>query len=199
MELLIATHNNGKVAELKELLSGLPVEILSLDDADKRFGPLVMPEETGSTYEANATLKAEEIAKITSLPTLADDSGLEVMALGGRPGVHSARYVKGSDHDRVVALLKEMEGKENRSAKFVSVIALHNPRENHTYLFRGEVAGTLMTEPRGSHGFGYDPIFVPNGYSETMAELGAETKNEISHRAVAMKKFADWWRKTVDS
>lgn len=180
--LVLATRNPGKVAELQELLGAAGIQALGL--------PPDVPEveEDGDTFEANALKKARSYAQATGLPVLAEDSGLEVDALGGRPGVHSARWVPGTDADRVQALLREMEGvlPEQRTARYVSVIALATPA-GHEELFRGTLEGRIAPAPRGTGGFGYDPILVlPDG--RTVAELTMMEKNRISHRQAAFRK-----------
>jgi XTP/dITP diphosphohydrolase len=184
---LVATHNRGKLREYQALLKGLPLEVLSLAD----LGIDLAVDEKGSTFEENAIHKAQTYAQASSLITLADDSGLEVEALGGRPGVLSSRYAgpQKNDLDRIDRLLKEMEGipEEKRSARFRCVIALATP-EGELHTAEGECRGTIATQPRGSHGFGYDPVFWLPEYSRTMAELDTEAKNKISHRARAMQQ-----------
>lgn len=184
-ELLIATRNAGKVAEFRRLLTGLPLRLRGLDE----FALDADAEETGETFAENAAIKADFYCRRTGIPTLADDSGLEVEALGGAPGVLSARYAGpgASDEQRVALLLKELDatGDAERRARFVCVIALADPSGGRTELFAGECAGRIIGEPRGAGGFGYDPVFVPEGHSETFGELPAEIKNRISHRARA--------------
>jgi XTP/dITP diphosphohydrolase len=180
--LVLATGNPGKAREVKALLPA--VEVLTLADR-----PVEMPEETGETFEANARLKAEHAADVLGVPALADDSGLEVDALGGRPGVHSARYAPGTDEDRYRKLLDELEGEPARSARFVCVMALAAPGRE-TVLSRGTCEGTIALEPFGDGGFGYDPVFVVGGEDRTMANLTPEEKNERSHRGAALRAMA---------
>ncbi len=184
MRLLIATHNPGKVREYRQLLHGLPHQLLSLDDV----GIADDVPETGTTYEENALLKARAYAQQSGLLTLADDSGLEVDALEGAPGVRSARYAgdHANDADRVQYLLQRLRDVplDERTARFRCVIALVWP-EGREELVEGTCEGIIVEEPRGSRGFGYDPIFLIAGDSRTMAELSAEEKNRISHRARA--------------
>lgn len=188
-QIVVATHNKGKVHEMNHLLHMEDIQLLTLDDV--HLAKLEV-DETAPTYEGNATLKAKTIADMTKIPTISDDSGIEVEALGGKPGVHSARYIKGSDKDRCVHMLKEMEGKENRNAKFVCAIVYIDPVNNERHVFRGEVKGIIATEMLGDQGFGYDPIFVPEGHHQTMAQLGGELKNQISHRAKAIAGLKAW-------
>ncbi|MBN1310475.1 MAG: XTP/dITP diphosphatase [Anaerolineae bacterium] len=186
MKILAATHNKGKMREYAELLADLPVAWVSLSDV----GIETDVEETGDTFEENACLKAATYACQSGLLTLADDSGLEVEALYGAPGVQSARYAGpgASDEDRYRLLLANLEGvpDEKRKARFVCVIAIATP---HGKVFTAEGArgGYIIHEPRGEHGFGYDPVFWIPGYRATMAELEPEVKNRISHRALAVK------------
>ncbi len=182
--LLVATHNKGKLREYKELLRDLPVRLVYLDEV----GIHEDVPETGSTFEENAVQKATAYARLSGLVTLADDSGLEVDALGGRPGVHSARYAgpNAGDDDRIRKLLAELEGvpPEQRTARFRCVIAVASP-EGDVITAQGTVEGVIADAPRGHHGFGYDPIFYLPDRGCTMAELPPEEKNRISHRARA--------------
>lgn len=187
---VFATGNAHKAEELAALVAGkLAVETLAAHPG------VIMPEETGETFEANAVLKAEHVARALGLPAIADDSGLEVIALGGSPGVRSARYAPGTDADRVTKLLGALGGTADRSARFVCAMALAVPGQP-TRVVRGTVAGHIGHAPRGGHGFGYDPVFVlaPEECralgldgSPTMAELPGEAKNRISHRGRALR------------
>lgn len=185
--LLIATNNPGKLAEYRELLAGLPIELTSPAGA----GIDLDVEETGSSFAENAVLKARTFAQLSGLPTLADDSGLEVMALDGAPGLHSSRYAgpDATDADRYRKLLENLAGVpwERRQARFRCVIAIATPRGT-VKTVEGTVMGRIAFEPRGEHGFGYDPVFCLLSYGRTMAELPEETKNQISHRADAARK-----------
>ena len=186
-ELLLATNNKGKIAEYKELLFCCGFSLVT--PAEK--GISIDVAETGSTFAENAAIKAKTLAAASGLLTLADDSGLEVDALGGEPGVRSARYAgeKTSDADRVVLLLKNLEGVpvERRAARFRCVIAIADSA-GRLELTEGSVEGTISFAPRGNHGFGYDPVFVLPEGDKTMAELPPEEKNRISHRAIATAK-----------
>ena len=188
-KLLIATRNAGKLRELSEILGGLPYRIASLDDLG--IGEDV--DETGETFAENAVLKAEAYCRLSGVLTLADDSGLEVDALGGDPGVRSARYAGdgASDADRVELLLANLAGTADseRSARFRCVIAIASPNAP-TRLYDGVCEGRIAAEPRGEGGFGYDPVFCIPELGATMAELPAERKNRISHRARAARKAA---------
>lgn len=189
-EIVFASHNLGKVKEVQQLLHTDEVRLLTMGDAGLHD---FMVEETGSTYEENAWLKAKTIGDKSGKPTIADDSGIEVEALGWKPGVYSARYTKGSDVDRCNKMLSELAGKTNRNARFVAVFVYYNPVSKLKKTFRGEVKGTILEAPKGEGGFGYDPIFLPEGYHESMAELSREQKNQISHRAKAALAFKNWW------
>jgi XTP/dITP diphosphohydrolase len=186
MKILVATHNPGKLREYADLLADLPVEWLSLDDV----GISVEVEETGQTFEENARLKAVGYADQSGLPTLADDSGLEIDALGGEPGVFSARYggPGATDPDRYGLVLGKLKGipLEQRAARFRCVIAVAVPGEE-LLTAHGICEGAIAFEPRGSKGFGYDPIFWLAEYGATLAELGPGVKNRISHRGQAVQ------------
>jgi XTP/dITP diphosphohydrolase len=186
-KLLLATNNRGKIKEYRSLLDGVPLKLVTLAEE----GITTVVEETGKTFEENAGLKARIIAAESRLLTFADDSGLEVDALGGEPGVLSARYAGDgvSDADRYIYLLSRMKGipPEKRSARFRCVIAVAEP-DGGTDYFSGECRGMITLEPSGFNGFGYDPVFFVPEYGKTMAELPAEVKNSISHRARAAEK-----------
>ncbi|WP_090997078.1 RdgB/HAM1 family non-canonical purine NTP pyrophosphatase [Pedobacter insulae] len=181
--LVFATNNLKKTAEVKALLSS-DYEVLNLSD----IGCLVDIPETGNSFAENATLKSSYVVMNYQINCFADDSGLEVEALNNEPGIYSARY-SGSRGDEVNLnyLLAKMEGIENRRARFKTVISLIQDGENH--LFEGVINGVLRTQPSGTMGFGYDPIFQPDGYTETFAQMTLAQKNEISHRAIAMQKL----------
>jgi XTP/dITP diphosphohydrolase len=184
MKLLVATHNPGKIREYQTLLAALPLTITSLAEA----GIAQDVAETGATFTANARLKAETYAMLSGLWTWADDSGLEVDALAGRPGVYSARYGGPglSDRERYEIVLAELAAlpAEPRTARFRCVVALARPNGS-TQTVAAALEGVIAQQPRGEHGFGYDPIFVPNGYHVTLAELTPAIKHQISHRAQA--------------
>ncbi len=190
-KLVIASHNAGKVREIAELLGPFGIEIVSAGTLG-----LPEPEETGTTFEANAELKAHAAAQGAGLPALADDSGVVVPALGGDPGIYSARWA-GPTKDFAIAMRKvedALAGKPDRRASFVAVLALAWPPtarepEGHVEMFRGEVHGTLVWPPRGTRGFGYDPMFVPEGHAITFGEMEPAAKHAISHRARAFEKL----------
>jgi XTP/dITP diphosphohydrolase len=184
--LVIASHNPGKLVEMTALLAPFGIEMLGA----AALG-LAEPEETGSTFEANAALKAQAAVQATGLPALADDSGLVVPALGGAPGIYSARWA-GPTKDFLLAMTRVQRelGDRDRSAFFVSVLALVWP-DGDEKLFRGEVHGTLTWPPRGDNGFGYDPIFVPEGRTQTFGEMAPHEKYAIDHRARAFAKLVE--------
>lgn len=194
-QLLVATNNPHKLIELELELRALPLRILRPRDAGVSEDFDV--DETGTTFSENAELKARAFAAQASLPTLADDSGLVVDVLHGEPGVHSKRWVEGSDHDRNVHLLKELEGERNRRAKFVTVLALYIPTLESVEFFEGYVSGHIGSEERGTEGFGYDPLFIPDGYTESFGELGLEVKSTLSHRHRALEKLREYLEKEL--
>ena len=178
---VIASHNQGKIAEFMSLLAPLPWVLTSA----AALG-LAEPEETGITFAANAEIKARAIGTASGQWALADDSGLEVAALAGAPGVYSARYA-GADRDFQRAMQRietELAGQTDRRAQFVTVLALYQTAQQITF-FQGTVTGTLIWPPRGSGGFGYDPMFVPDGATQTFAEMAAAEKGQRSHRGAA--------------
>ena len=194
MKIVFATNNKHKLEEIRSIL-GSRVEVLSLADINCHDD---IPE-TGTTLEANAMQKAEYIASKYGTSVFADDTGLEVDALNGAPGVYSARYAGGDGHDseaNMTKLLAELGENNNRNARFRTVIALiitdDNGKTTTVKQFEGIVNGTIIRERRGGEGFGYDPIFQPEGYKETFAELGNDIKNTISHRARAVVKLAEY-------
>jgi XTP/dITP diphosphohydrolase len=190
LKILIGTTNPHKLQEVRDILHGLPVELITPDETS----PLPEVVEDGRTFKENAVKKAVECARFTWEWTVADDSGLEVDALGGEPGVRSARYA-GEDvsyennNRKLLDALKDIP-KERRTARFVCVIALARP-EGLVFVVEGECSGLISEEHRGEHGFGYDPVFYPAGHTKTFAELGPEIKNQISHRARALEKFRE--------
>lgn len=189
--LVFATNNAHKLEEVSAIL-GDKIELLSLKDINCQTD---IPE-TADTLEGNALLKSSYIFRNYHLDCFADDTGLEVEALDGAPGVYSARYAGGEGHNaeaNMLKLLHEMEGKENRKAQFRTAISLILGGKE--YLFEGIIKGEIIKEKRGNSGFGYDPIFVPEGYSQTFAELGNDIKNKISHRALAVNKLCDFLRR----
>ncbi|MGB4341334.1 MAG: non-canonical purine NTP diphosphatase [Dysgonamonadaceae bacterium] len=186
-KIVFATNNQHKLDEIRKITEG-KIEILSLNDIDSNDEI----EETGSTLEENALIKARFIKNKYGYDCFAEDAGLEVEALGNAPGVYSARYAGDAcrDEDNIKKLLDNLKGIANRKARFRTVIALL--MNNEEYFFEGEIKGHIIDEKRGSAGFGYDPIFVPEGYDQTFAELGEEIKNRISHRSIATQKLVDF-------
>lgn len=187
-KLVFATNNAHKLEEIRAIL-GNKVEILSLNDINCYAD---IPE-TADTLQGNAALKAQYIYKNYGLDCFADDTGLEVEALNGAPGIYSARYAGGEGHDseaNMKKLLSEMQDKDNRKARFRTVICLIQEGKEH--FFEGIVNGSIIRERKGGAGFGYDPVFMPDGYSETFAEMGNDEKNKISHRARAVQKLCEY-------
>lgn len=184
--IVAATANLHKVEEYKKLLGDMDVEIKSLAD----FPNFPEVEENGSSFKENAAIKAKAASKYCEAAAFADDSGLEVEALDGRPGIYSSRYAA-NDAERIAKLLGELEGKTNRRARFVCAIAIaFNGEVLET--FEGTVEGTITLAPRGDGGFGYDPVFQPDGFDQTFGELPAEVKNSISHRARAFANAVEF-------
>ena len=197
--LVVATRNQGKMREYRELLAYWPVELISLDDA----GVSGDVDETGDTFLANARLKAGEYARLSNLPTISDDSGLEVHALGGEPGVYSARYGGDdchSDADRVALLLDNLDTVpwDRRIARFRCVTAIAGPGGAIIGTVVGSVAGMIQFEPEGEHGFGYDPVFHLPSLGQTIAQVPLEIKNSISHRADAARKARTMLQALID-
>ena len=189
-QLVLATHNNHKAEEFRLLLAGTGIDVLTLD----KFPQVKDIVEDHDTLEGNAVKKARETFRLTSIPSLADDTGLEVYYLNGEPGVFSSRYA-GPDAtyaENVKKLLKSLKGvpARRRHARFRCVLAFVAP-DNSEKLVEGICPGTITEEPRGAGGFGYDPIFLPNGYQQTFAEMSMELKNRISHRARAMENMKE--------
>lgn len=195
MTLLLATRNRKKAQELRRLLKGarhhFKGRLLSLD----RFPDIPPVREDGNTFRANAVKKAVAVSRHTILPVLAEDSGLEVRALGGKPGVRSARYAGAAQNDQanIQLLLKRMRSVPvfQRQARFISCLGL-GVGGKLVKVFQGSCAGSLAFRPAGRTGFGYDPVFIPWGFHQTMAQLGPRIKNSLSHRAVAVREFLTW-------
>ncbi len=186
---LAATGNAHKVEEITAVLKPLGIKVLSFKDIDTNVPEVI---EDADSFEGNAIKKAVEVAAATGMLCLADDSGLEVKALGGEPGVYSARYAgeNVTDLDNMTKLLNNMKGKENRAARFVCCLALASP-DGVIGMAEGEVPGMIIDGARGNQGFGYDPCFVPEGYDKTFAELGSAIKDAISHRGNALRKAVE--------
>lgn len=185
-ELVIASHNKGKIAEFEHMLEPYGVKVYSALELG-----LADVEETGTTFEENAKIKAVALSDACGKPCLADDSGLCVEALDGRPGVYSARYAPNRNFDLAMdKLIGELKNAntDDWSAHFACVLALKEPGKN-VKIFEGKIEGKIIDEKRGQNGFGFDPVFVPEGYDRTFAEMSADEKKEISHRGRAVKKF----------
>jgi XTP/dITP diphosphohydrolase len=192
-KILIATRNKGKVNEIRDLVKDLPVEFLSLTDIAETADVV----EDGKTFEENALKKARELARITGLVTLADDSGLCVDALDGRPGVLSARYAgeTASDEEKCIRILEELHDvpDSKRTSRFVCVLALVDPNGEER-IFGGACEGRIIHELRGTQGFGYDPIFLYEEAGRTFAEMDRQSKNQVSHRGRALTEFSEFLR-----
>lgn len=195
MNLVVATRNRGKISEFRALLSPFSIE------------PLPMPEgvtvvEDGETYSENASKKASAAARATGGWAVADDSGIEIDALDGAPGVHSARFLNGAgDDEKCAKILEMMAGRTRRSARFVVSVVVADPKRSW-YVANAELRGEISLHPRGSNGFGYDPIFIPEGHNQTLAEISTAEKNRMSHRARAVNalgRFFRYFKRTEDA
>ncbi|WP_010651073.1 XTP/dITP diphosphatase [Oceanobacillus massiliensis] len=191
-QIIIATKNAGKAKEFREFFSKYGIEAVSLLDMEQDIPDI---EETGSTFEENAALKAEQISLLLNKPVLADDSGVMIDALDGRPGLYSARYAgePKDDQANIDKVLKEMKEvpEQSRTARFICVLAVAVPGEE-TIFRKGLCEGKITFAEKGEKGFGYDPIFVPEGFDSTMAEIPSDTKNRISHRKNAINQLENW-------
>ncbi len=192
--LVIATRNKGKTQEIKDLLNDFPVDIKNLDD----FGPIPYIEEDGDSFDENAYKKASFASRILGLPALADDSGLIAEALGGAPGIHSARYAgeNATDEQRYLKLLDEMKGKTNRKAAFECAISVAVPT-GAALTYEARCEGLIAEEASGSNGFGYDPVFFYPPYRKTFAQITREEKNRISHRGKALAELKSEFDKVL--
>ncbi len=187
MKLLFASANQGKVREVFKIFGDLNFELCSLVDfIDLKNLDL---EETGSTFKENAFLKAKFFADKTNLQAFSDDSGLVIEALEGFPGIISGRWLRGTDADRNRGILSKLKNESNRAAAFVTTVCLYNPHDQQTHYFEGKVEGEIAMQSSGDAGFGYDPIFIPEGYKKTFGELGLKVKNKLSHRSRALEKL----------
>lgn len=193
MKIILATFNKGKLNELKTCVANPSIQLLSLSDVN--FSTPI--DESGSTFEENAKIKAEIVHLATQQTVLSDDSGLIVEALNGAPGVYSARYAGANANDdmNIQKLLLNLKDIENRQASFVTVLAFNDG--NKTYFFDGRVNGTITKSKLGNNGFGYDPVFIPEGCSKTFAQMTPEEKNQHSHRAKAVNKLVDFLKNYV--
>ena len=192
--LVLATRNEGKISEFNDLIAGFGIEIKSLKD----FGPIPLVEEDGTTFEDNAYKKASFTAKVLGLPALADDSGLMVEALGGMPGVRSARYAGegAADRENNHKLLEVMKGVNKRNANFMCIIAIAVPA-GPALIYEGRCDGHITREPMGQNGFGYDPLFYFPPLKKTFAQMGPEEKNQVSHRGKAMAELRSEFDKVL--
>ncbi len=199
--IVLATRNEGKIAEFRVLVKDFGIEIKSLND----FGPIPEVDEDGETFEDNAYKKAQFTARVLGFPALADDSGLVVNALDGLPGVHSARYAgeDASDEENNIKLIKAMEGIKNREAYFMCVLAIAVP-SGPALIYEGRCDGVILEELTGNQGFGYDPLFYNETLKKTFAQMSTEEKNQVSHRGRAMAEFGNeisnvmiWLRKRL--
>ena len=197
MDIVLATRNKKKIEEIKRIMTGIAISILTLSD----FPECPKVEEDGTSFEENAIKKAVTVARYTGKPALADDSGLEVSALSGAPGILSSRYAGEDAGDRrnIGKLLYEMRSvvEEQRNARFVCCVALALP-DGRVNTFYGYSEGRIGTEPKGFRGFGYDPIFYPDGYSRTFAQMTDKEKDDISHRGRALKKVQRYIKEKID-
>lgn len=190
MKILFASNNQGKVKEVREILEDLKLEIITPSEV---FSDNIEIDETGETFEANAALKAKGMGSRSGLVTIADDSGLVVDALHGKPGVYSARY-ETTDEKRISKVLKNIEGvaEKNRTARFVSVICVYDPKTGESHYFTGVVEGIITQKPMGKDGFGYDPIFFSTDLQKTFAQASMAEKNTISHRKRALEQAKNY-------
>lgn len=184
MKIVLGTSNPSKVKEINEIANSAEIEFIP---APEGFAP----EETGSSFEENSLIKATEAARLSKNISLADDSGLCIEALNGAPGLYSARYA-GTQKEKIARVLNELEGSDSRKAKFVCTMSLVDENQNLLYQTKGECHGKIVFEPVGTNGFGYDPIFMPDDYEITIAQMSDEQKNSISHRGRALSKMLDF-------
>ena len=193
MQIFLATNNKNKIVEIKETINKLldkSIEIVYPEMLNIKLNP----DETGNTFEENAFIKASIFFNATKIPTLADDSGLEIEALDGLPGINSARFAEAhNDAANRKKVLELMKSEQNKTARFRSVLAFYTGKEMQ--YFNGIIEGKIIAEERGTNGFGYDPIFVPNGYNKTFAEMSSTAKNSLSHRYLAVVEFCNWFAK----
>ena len=184
MQIVLGTGNNSKVFELNKITNNEDIEFILPPEG-------FAPEETGSTFEENSYIKAKSAYDMSKKMSLADDSGLCIESLNGAPGLYSARYA-GTQKEKIERILSELDGVENRRAKFVCIMTLLDNEGNVLHISKGECHGQITKEPRGSNGFGYDPIFLPDGYNVTIAQLSEDEKNNISHRGNALRDMLNF-------
>ena len=194
MKIVLASNNPDKLREVREILEGTGIEVISQREAGCDFEA----DENGTTFEENARIKARAAMEATGLVCVADDSGIEINAMGGAPGIHSARYfVELSYAEKCHKIIENVGNNPDRGARYCCAVVCAFPNGDEISVF-GETRGTIATEPRGTGGFGFDPIFVPEGYSATMAEITEDEKNAISHRGRAFRLFAEELKKRMD-
>ncbi|MBQ3396738.1 MAG: RdgB/HAM1 family non-canonical purine NTP pyrophosphatase [Synergistaceae bacterium] len=192
-KLIIATGNAGKYKEFTQIIRSCSDEFANEIIFAPEIASMIV-DETGKSYSENAMLKAKAWSEKSGLPCLADDSGLEVKALDGAPGLYSARIIQGNDDNKISWLLHELANESNRNARFAASLALSVPDE-YMLITEGHCYGTIADSPNGINGFGYDPVFIPDGYKKTFAELSSSIKNQISHRADAFRKIISFLKK----
>lgn len=190
---MLGTSNKAKKAEYSRFFAKKGIILIDADSMDLSHNQII---ERGDSYQANALLKAQQYYEFCHQAVVSEDSGLEVDVLDGFPGIHSHRWVKGNDYQRNQALLEKLIYATTRSARFITVICLYLSNTKSPKFFQGELYGEISTSPHGDQGFGYDTIFIPHGYSRTIAELGDETKNKISARVQAMTKLSKFLQKS---
>lgn len=195
MKLFVATQNPGKLKEFHEMLSQIDCDVLTPKDYPKIQDLEV--EETGKTFSENAFLKAQAFGEKTQILSLADDSGLEVASLDGFPGVLSDRWHPGSSEEKNRALLERMRTEKHRTAQFTSCLCLYDPKTLDKYFFEGKILGKISEQQKGHDGFGYDPIFIPQGSTQTFAEMGTHAKNALSHRKKALEKLVHFLKNRI--
>lgn len=187
MDIILGTGNEHKVFEINTIVKSLGYDNITFIPAPSGFDPV----ENGSTFEENSLIKAREAARLSGMVSLADDSGLCIDALNGAPGLYSARYA-GSQDEKIARILSELQGVEDRKAKFVCCMTLVDKDGQVMHTTRGECHGQIIKERKGVNGFGYDPVFLPDGFDITLAEMSEEGKNEISHRGRALTKMLEY-------
>jgi XTP/dITP diphosphohydrolase len=199
MQIFLASQNAGKIIEAQRLFANSNHQLVTLNQTSllKKQGIKIpddfVVEETGQTFRENALIKAQAFHQLTHLPCIADDSGLLLESFPNFPGVNSNRWCEGSDRERNLALLEKLKNQENRQAKFQTVLCLFAFKNEEALFFSGEVQGSIAYKILGKEGFGYDSIFIPDGYQETFAQLGVSVKNKISHRALAWKSLFNYF------
>ena len=194
MQITLGTGNEHKVQEINEIVKSIGANDIVFVPAPIGFSPV----ESGETFEENSLIKSREAAKLSGMISMADDSGLCIESLNGAPGLFSARY-GGSQEEKITRVLKELEGVENRRAKFVCTMSLVDGGGNILHITKGECHGQIIKERRGTNGFGYDPIFLPDGYDITLAQMSDEGKNAISHRGRALIKMVNFIKSLVNN